>query len=91
MIVLAQVGLGGVGKALTGILALIWSGTILAYVLFLILWYSPEVVQLLSDWIRGRDLLAESQLEREYEGRLFGPPAATDCSESATDRDSRRR
>jgi len=71
MTLFAPAGLGYLGGAIAGMLAFFLYVTLASYFLFLLVWYSPEIVQLVSDWITGRNVMAESQQEREHEGRLF--------------------
>lgn len=71
--VIAQVGLDAVAGGLVSVLFIVWLATLLSFLIFLFVWYLPEIFRLWGDWLTGRDLVAESQEERKSEGRLFGP------------------
>jgi len=73
MHVIAQAGLGAASRAMHTLLTLSFLLAVAVPPLFLLVWYLPETCRVVFDWLRGRDLLAESDAERELEGRLFPP------------------
>ena len=73
MVVIAQAGLGAAGMGLLGILFVVFLLAVLIPPLFLLVWFMPEIFRLVSDLVRGRDLLGEFEAERRLEGRIFNP------------------
>ena len=82
MLVIAQAGLDQGTSGLFdpsyltwmfAIFCLNWKVAVLTPPVLLTIWFSPEIVQMICDTVRRRDFLAESELDRELEGRLFDP------------------
>ena len=72
-ILLTQTAMGSVAGGVLGIYILLWWITIISPVVFLACWYASEFLRLVSDFIHRRNLLEESEFDRQMEGRLFDP------------------
>ncbi len=71
MLIVAQAGLGAAGSAV-GAFVYIFTVSVFALVALTVAWCSlPTVMRLISDLIRQRDALAESEADRRMDGRLF--------------------
>jgi len=68
---IGQVGLGIAGSASAQIVGVIAMLVIPAIILISSLYYLPDIVSLVFDFLQQRDHLSESEQDRRLEGRLF--------------------
>ncbi len=77
MSMIAQVGMGVVGGSFGGIMlaavVLLWMMCVFGIPIMFVLWFLPEICELLCDIVQGRDVLTEHEQERQLEGRVFNP------------------